>query len=39
MTPLMFVLFTLAAVLIVAVLSDEPEEDDDYIIYNIKDEL
>ena len=39
MEPLMFVLFALAVVLIIAVLSDETEEDDDYIIYNIKDEL
>lgn len=39
MAPFMFVFFALSVVLVVAILSDEPEEDDDYIIYNIKDEL
>jgi hypothetical protein len=39
MEPLIFVLVALTAVLVVAVLSDESEDDDDYIIYNRKDEL
>lgn len=39
MEPLMFVLFALMVALAVAVVSDESEDDDDYIIYNRKDEL
>lgn len=39
MEPLMFVLFALMVALAVAVISDESEDDDDYIIYNRKDEL
>lgn len=39
MKPLMFVLFALTVALVVAIISDESEDDDDYIIYDTKDEL